>query len=222
MQKKDVFFIGVSGGTASGKTSVCSIIQNACGSKCTLISMDNFYHEFTQEELQLAHDGLFNFDHPKALDLDLLGKKLQELMENKEVDIAIYDFITHTRSKTKFIHLKPSPIMILEGIHALFDKTIRDLMDLKIFVTADDDVRLSRRIIRDIKERGREILGVLIQFNRFVKKSHEEFVKPCMKYADIILPIGKGYKSGTDLIVQTIKNVIGKRQGCEIGTQTNS
>lgn len=199
-------FIGVTGGTAGGKTSICDIIKREFGHRCCVLSFDSFYKGLSEEEHENAAD--YNFDSPNALDFDLAFEKVKELLEYKDVDIPIYDFATHKRMPGKFDKVSSQPLVIFEGILALYEKRFRDLMDLKIFVLTDDDVRLARRIQRDISERGRTVEDVLQQYNRFVKTSYDEFIKPTMKYADIIIPHGRSNTVAIDFVVANLKNKV--------------
>lgn len=201
--KKKPLFIGVTGGTASGKTSVCEIIKQEFGQKCCLIAFDSFYKGLSDEDHDNAEN--YNFDSPNALDFDLAYEKILSLLRYEDVDIPIYDFATHRRKVSEFETLKCQPLLIFEGILALYEKRFRDLMDLSIFVLTDDDIRLSRRIQRDTAERGRSVEDVLAQYNRFVKTSYDEFIKPTMKYADIIVPKGKSNTKGIEFVVNNLK-----------------
>lgn len=152
-------FIGVTGGTASGKTSVCEIIQQEFGQMCCLVPFDSFYKGLSDEQ---HHDAAnYNFDSPNALDFDLAYEKVLQLLRYEDVKIPVYDFATHKRKDNVYTTLKAQPLVIFEGILALYEKRFRDLMDLTIFVLTDDDIRLSRRIKRDITERGRKVEDVL-------------------------------------------------------------
>lgn len=144
----------------------------------------------------------YDFDHPNALDFALISESLREIMTGRDIQIPIYDFKTHTRPGKQTV--KYAPIVIFEGILAFYDESIRNLMDLKIFVLTDDDVRLGRRLLRDVTERARTPESVLIQYNMYVKKAYDEFVKPTMKYADVIIPRGRTNEIGISLIIGDI------------------
>lgn len=148
-------FIGVTGGTAGGKTTVCDIIAKEFETMCSIVTFDNFYKGLTKSEHEDADN--YNFDSPNALDFDLCYEKLKQLLQYKDIDIPIYDFATHKRVEGEMTHVKAQPIIIFEGIMSMYESRFRDLMDLKIFVMTDDDVRLARRVKRDIEERGRSI-----------------------------------------------------------------
>ena len=131
-------------------------------------------------------------------------EKLNELIDGKDVDIPIYDFALHKRT-SETNQIKSAPIVIFEGIHTLSESRFRDLMDLKLFVLTPDDIRLARRIERDIRERGREVVDVLAQYNRFVKPAYDDFIKPTMKFADLIIPFEKRNQNAVDMLIQNLK-----------------
>ncbi len=197
------FLIGICGGSASGKTSVANIIFKYVGlQNCLLFSMDMYYKGPNDEERKHLSD--YNFDHPDALDLDLLRKHLKMLSEGKEINMPIYEFNGSYRKKETQV-VKPNKIIIFEGILALHDKRMRDMMDMKIFVDLDGDVRLSRRVYRDIKDRGRGVENVIERYHKFVKPAFEGFIQPTRKYADIIIPRGAENTPAIDLISQHLK-----------------
>lgn len=177
--------VGVIGATASGKTSICRIIEERLGVDCAMISLDNFYKGLSEENHNDADN--YDFDHPNALDMDLAFEKLKEISQGRDVEIPTYDFALHKRTNETHL-VKAASIVVFEGILSLYEEKIRNIMDLKIFVLTDMDICLARRLIRDIKERGRTAKSVLVQYNRFVKNSFESFIKPVMKHCDIIIP----------------------------------
>ncbi|CAN6702802.1 unnamed protein product [Malus baccata var. baccata] len=211
---KQPFFIGVAGGTASGKTTVCNmIISQLHDQRVVLVNQDSFYHSLDAEKLKRVHE--YNFDHPEAFDTELLLSCMEHLKCGQAVSIPNYDFKTHQAIEpTRKVN--PPDIIILEGILVLHDPRVRDLMNMKIFVDTDSDVRLSRRIQRDTVERGRNIENVLDQYARFVKPSFEEFILPSKKYADIIIPRGGDNDVAIDLIVQHIHTKLGQHELCKI------
>ena len=199
---RKTLIIGVAGGTASGKTTVCQRILEELGLRdCLILSFDSYYKELTKEEREDLSQK--NWDHPDALDFDLAYSSLLELMKGNDVWIPDYCFKTNSR-KEKWIVGKYSPIVIFEGIYALYDEKMRTLMDLKIFVKTDDDIRLARRLVRDVVERNRTIPSILYQYNKFVKKSYDDFVRPSMKWADIIIPRGVCNEKAIDFIVYNL------------------
>ena len=200
-----VFIIGIGGGSASGKTSVSeAIIKNINDiSNVVLISMDSFYKCLSPEASKKAFMNEYNFDHPDAFEFPLLFDTLLKLKSFEPVDIPIYDFKTHARTSEK-IHIHGAKVIIFEGILALYDRDVLDLMDMKIFVDTDADVRLARRLKRDINERKRDLNGILDQYNRFVKPSFDDFIQPSVKNADIIIPRGRDNLVAIDLITKHI------------------
>ncbi|XP_011406314.1 PREDICTED: uridine-cytidine kinase 2-like [Amphimedon queenslandica] len=207
------FVIGVAGGTASGKTSVCrkimeAVCQEGVNPKVVMISQDSFYRDLSQEQRERASRNQYNFDHPDALDIDLLKKTLREIVAGRTVDIPVYDFKTHTRSKTERRVIQPSEVILVEGILILYDPEIREMLQMKLFVDTDSDTRLARRVLRDIQERGRTLESVLDQYTVFVKPAFEEFTLPTKKYADVIIPRGAENDVAINLIIQHIKDII--------------
>ncbi|CAG9323049.1 unnamed protein product [Blepharisma stoltei] len=199
-------FIGVCGGTASGKTTLCNRISEALGAECTVLGMDHFYKGLTEEELPLVHE--YNFDHPNSLDFDEMFIAIQKLLRREDADIPIYDFKTHSRKPERQM-IKHANLILFEGILAFYDKRLRDLMKLKIFVQTDDDIRLCRRLLRDSTERGRHPDGILNQYFKFVKPSYDEYIRPTMKYADIIVPHGAHNDVAIEFVVMNLKNYLG-------------
>ena len=200
------FLVGVCGGSASGKTSIAKLIFKYIGIQdCLLFSMDNYYKGPTPEERKHLSD--YNFDHPNALDLDLLTEHLKMLMENKSIDMPIYEFNGSYRKKeTQKVH--PNKLIIFEGILAFHDKRMRDMMDMKIFVDLDSDIRLSRRVYRDISDRGRGLDTIIERYHKFVKPAFDEFIYPTRKYADLIVPRGAENTLTVDLVSQYLKSFI--------------
>ena len=190
------YLIGVTGGTASGKTSTCLIIQKQLGQKVLIISMDNFY-------LDNKNNNNINFDHPNSFDWNLLRNTLKYIKAGKEVEIPEYCFVTHRRIGS--IIIKPTECVIFEGILSLYDKEIRDLFDIKIFVDTPADIRLIRRIRRDIEERGRTLDSVLEQCENTVIPSHDQFIEPTKKHADLIIPRGRTNITAINVIITQIK-----------------
>lgn len=198
--------LAVAGGSASGKSSIVKLLAKEFESDLVVIGHDNYYK---------AHDDLafedrvgLNYDHPKAFDNDLFYDDLNKLLEGNDIEMPIYDYTIHTRSKeTKKIG--PKKIILIEGILVLYDKKIREITDTKVFVDADSDVRLKRRILRDTKERGRSIESCLTQYIEQVKPMHEKYVEPSKKYADIIIPRGAKNTKGIEILSKHIENLIG-------------
>ncbi|KAG4395854.1 hypothetical protein AAZX31_19G045800 [Glycine max] len=211
---KQPFFIGVAGGTASGKTTVCNMINTQLhDQRVVLITQDSFYHSLSDKMLQKVNE--YNFDHPDAFDTKLLLSTLEKLKCGQPVTIPNYDFNSHKRIEAGR-QVQPANIIVLEGILVLHDSGVRNLLNMKIFVDEDSDVRLTRRMQRLAIERGRNIENVLDQYSRFVKPSFEDFVLPTKKYADIIIPSGGDNDVAIDLIVQNIRMKLGQHDLCKI------
>ncbi|KAM5217943.1 uridine-cytidine kinase-like 1 isoform 5-T5 [Hipposideros larvatus] len=203
-QSKEAFAIGLGGGSASGKTTVARMIIEALDVPwVVLLSMDSFYKVLTQQQQEQAALNNYNFDHPDAFDFDLIVSTLQKLKQGKSVKVPVYDFTTHSRKKD-WKTLYGANVIIFEGIMAFADKTLLELLDMKIFVDTDSDIRLVRRLRRDIGERGRDITGVIKQYNKFVKPAFDQYIQPTMRLADIVVPRGSGNAVAIDLIVQHV------------------
>nr|XP_055121374.1 uridine-cytidine kinase-like 1 isoform X15 [Symphalangus syndactylus] len=216
-QSKEAFAIGLGGGSASGKTTVARMIIEALDVPwVVLLSMDSFYKVLTEQQQEQAAHNNFNFDHPDAFDFDLIISTLKKLKQGKSVKVPIYDFTTHSRKKD-WKTLYGANVIIFEGIMAFADKTLLELLDMKIFVDTDSDIRLVRRLRRDISERGRDIEGVIKQYNKFVKPSFDQYIQPTMRLADIVVPRGSGNTVAIDLIVQHVHSQL--EEGCSgLGT----
>ena len=206
---KEPFLIGVAGGTASGKTTVCDLIMhNLQEKRVVLIAQDSYYRGLTPEE----HDNVssYNFDHPDAIDVKSLVETLKALLLRNPVKVPVYDFVTHSRVE-ETIAVEPADVIIIEGILVLAMQEVRDLCHMKIFVDTDDDLRLARRLKRDTVDRGRSVDGVISQYTTFVKPMFDTFVSPSKKYADVIIPWAQGENSvAIDLIVQHIRTKLGQ------------
>lgn len=193
-----MLIIGIAGGTGSGKTTVaCSVIEKLGSNQVTFISQDNYYKD--HGHLELAERERINYDHPFAFDNDLLLDHLKRLKQGFPVSAPAYDFSNHARS-SRTVPLLPNPIVILEGLHVLSDEHVRGILDIKVFVDTDPDVRILRRVLRDIQERGRTIQSVYDQYLSTVKPMHEAFIEPSKKYADIIIPEGGHNEVGIQLL----------------------
>ena len=179
--------IGIAGGSGSGKTTLLTNIIEAFGPAITVISHDNYYKR--HDELTYEERCKLNYDEPAALETDLMVKQLQELREGNEILCPVYDFTVHNRSDETIL-IKPERVIIVEGILIFENKELRDLMDIKIYVDADADVRICRRIKRDVNKRGRSLESVINQYQDTVKPMHEKYVEPSKKYADIVVPEG--------------------------------
>jgi uridine kinase len=198
--------VGVAGGTGSGKTTVARAILDRAGtSQISLIEHDAYYKDLG--DLPLAQRALRNFDHPDALDNQLLIAHLKRLKSGQAVAVPVYDFTTHTRTADTH-KVKPSRVILVEGILILADDALRELMDVKIYVDTDADIRLIRRIQRDLDERGRTLGSVIQQYLATVRPMHEQFVEPSKRYADVIIPEGGFNEVAMDLIAARIKALL--------------
>ncbi|KAF7996599.1 hypothetical protein HCN44_002245 [Aphidius gifuensis] len=203
-QQVEPFVIGICGGSASGKTTVATkIIESLDVPWVTLLSMDSFYKVLNQKQHEMAERTEYNFDHPDAFDFELLKMTLQRLKEGKKADVPIYNFVTHSRENRS----KPmygANVIIFEGILTFYNEEVRKLCDMKVFVDTDADVRLARRIRRDISHRGRDLEEVLKQYCTMVKPSYFYYIAPLMVHADIIVPRGGDNAVAIELIVQHV------------------
>ncbi len=200
--------IGVTGGSGSGKTSVSrAIFDSLNGHSLLMIQEDSYYK--SQDDISFDERVKVNYDHPNAFDTDLLIEQLGDLLEWKAIDIPVYDYVQHTRSK-KTVHVEPKEVIIVEGILVLNDPRLRDLMDIKIFVDTDDDIRIIRRIQRDLEERGRSLQSVIDQYLSTVKPMYHQFIEPTKRYADIIVPEGGENQVAIDILVTKVRDIISK------------
>lgn len=198
--------IGIAGGSGSGKTSVTSkILKNLEGYSVALIEQDYYYKN--QDHLTFEERLKTNYDHPFAFDNELLIQNLKDLRNGETVEVPTYDYSKHTRSK-KTITFEPKDVIIVEGIFALENSELRDLMDVKIYVDTDADLRILRRIVRDIKERGRTMESVIDQYLTVVRPMHNQFIEPTKKYADIIIPEGGSNSVAIDIMTTKIQSLI--------------
>lgn len=209
---KEAFVIGLCGGSASGKTTVANKIIEALDVPwVVLLSMDCFYKVLNKEEQEQAAKNEYNFDHPDAFDFDLLVTVLRKLKKGKSVKVPVYDFTTHSRRKDwKTVY--GANVVIFEGILSFANKELLKLLDMKVFVDTDSDIRLVRRLKRDIMERGRDIVGVIKQYNKFVKPAFEQYIEPTVQVADIVVPRGGENFVALDLIVQHVHSQLEKRE----------
>ncbi|BES65346.1 uridine kinase [Gottschalkiaceae bacterium SANA] len=199
-------FIGIAGGTGSGKSTVArAVFQSMPASSIAVIEQDSYYRD--QSELSYEERVKTNYDHPLAFDNDLLIQHLKQLSEGQSVNKPIYDFEIHNRKKETIL-VESRDIVILEGILLYEDPRIRDLLDIKVFVDTDPDVRVIRRIQRDMKYRGRSLDSVIEQYMTTVRPAHLQFVEPSKRYADLIIPEGGYNKVAIDLMVTKVQSII--------------
>lgn len=192
------YIVGVAGGSASGKTEIVKTLKKHFEDKIEIIEHDNYY--FAHDNLTMDERASLNYDHPQAFETGLLIEHVKKIINNEEIDIPTYDFTIHTRSSDT-LKKSPKPIVIVEGILVLENEELRNLMDIKVFVDCDGDVRLKRRITRDVVERDRTIESILTQYMETVKPMHELFVEPSKKFADLIVPKGGKNKVAIDVLI---------------------
>ena len=197
-----ILVIGIAGGTGSGKTTLMNNLITAFSDVVTVLSHDNYYKR--HDELTYEERCRLNYDEPAALETDLMARHLDILRRGGEIDCPVYDFTVHNRSD-KTIRICPEKVIIVEGILIFENKQLRDLMDIKVFVDTDADVRLCRRIVRDVRERGRTLESVVEQYQNTVKPMHEQYVEPSKKFADIIVPEGGRNQVALDMIMGRIR-----------------
>lgn len=201
--------IGICGGTGSGKSTVAKAIFESLPEKnIAIIEQDAYYKD--QSHLAMEERVKTNYDHPLAFDTDLLVKHMTELLNGLAIEKPSYNFSEHTR-QDKTTTIEPKDIIILEGIMILEEKALRDLMDIKIFVDTDADVRIIRRIVRDIQERGRTLDSVINQYLHTVKPAHEQFIEPTKKFADLIIPEGGYNKVAIDIMVAKVRSIVSEK-----------
>lgn len=199
-------FIGIAGGTGSGKTTVAEMIRQSLGKNQTaIITMDSYYKDFP--ELTIDEKRKINYDHPSVFDIELLKKHLEQLKNGESINVPIYSFEKYARSG-EYERIDPKPIIIVEGILLFYYEEIKDFFSIKIFVDTDPDVRIIRRIQRDVLERGRTLESVIKQYLDTVRPMHIQFVEPTKQFADIIIPRGGKNEIAMDIIISKIKTLI--------------
>lgn len=189
MHKQNTIVIGIAGGTGSGKSTLIRRIKDEFGDDISILSHDFYYKEHS--DIPYEERTKLNYDHPQSFDTDLMIEHVKQLKAGKAIERPVYDFTVHNR-RPETVKVKPSKVIIVEGILIFESSELRNLLDIKIFVDTDADVRILRRIVRDVKDRGRTLESVINQYMTTVKPMHEQFVEPSKKYADIIVPEG-GY-----------------------------
>lgn len=197
-----ILVIGIAGGTGSGKTTLMRNLITEFSDVVTVLSHDNYYRR--HDELTYEERCRLNYDEPAALETDLMARHLDALRRGEAIDCPVYDFTVHNRSD-ETIRITPEKVIIVEGILIFENKELRDLMDIRIFVDTDADVRLCRRIKRDVRDRGRSLESVIEQYQTTVKPMHEQYVEPSKKFADIIVPEGGKNTVALDMIMGRIR-----------------
>ena len=199
--ENNILVIGIAGGTGSGKTTLMKNLIARFGADVTVLSHDNYYRR--HDEMSYEQRCQLNYDEPAALETELMAVHLDRLRHGEAIECPVYDFTLHNRSQ-ETVHIEPQKVIIVEGILIFENKPLRDLMDIKIFVDTDADVRLCRRIKRDVNKRGRTLESVLNQYQQTVKPMHEQYVEPSKKFADIVIPEGGKNLVALDMIIDRI------------------
>lgn len=198
--------IGITGGTGSGKSTIADEIYSSFSNESiAMIQQDMYYKD--QTHLTMEERVKTNYDHPRAFDNDLMLEHLRALINGESIEKPIYDFAEHNRSK-ETVTVEPKKIIIVEGILVLEDQRIRDLLDIKVYVDTDSDIRILRRLVRDMEERGRTVDSVIEQYLSVVRPMHMQFIEPTKRHADIIVPEGGQNKVAIDILVTKIKDIL--------------
>ncbi|MDN7240403.1 uridine kinase [Planococcus sp. N028] len=206
MSKNRPVVIGIAGGSGSGKTSVTNSIYEVFKENSVVVIEQDYYYK-DQSDLAFEERLKTNYDHPLAFDTDLLIEHINTLLERKPIQKPVYNYAIHTRSEETVL-IEPKDVIILEGILVLEDVRLRELMDIKLFVDTDADLRIIRRLLRDINERGRTIDSVIDQYLKVVRPMHNQFIEPTKRYADVIIPEGGQNEVAIDLMVTKIKTIL--------------
>ena len=204
-----IMVIGIAGGSGSGKTTLMKNIVARFGDDITVLSHDNYYRR--HDNLTYEERCKLNYDEPSSLETDLMARQLDQLRQGMPIDCPVYDFTVHNRSP-ETIHIEPRKVIIVEGILIFENKALRDLMDIRIFVDTDADIRLCRRVKRDVNKRGRSLESVLEQYQQTVKPMHDKYVEPSKRYAHILVPEGGKNTVALDLIMNLIQRHIQEAQ----------
>ena len=198
--------IGIAGGTGSGKTSIAkSLLEEYGEGEVVVIEQDAYYRDLS--DLSIEERQLQNFDHPDAIDIELFNQQLIALIKGQSVDMPVYDFATHSR-KSETQKIDPHHVIVVEGILTLHYSSLRELMDIKIFVDTPDDIRFIRRMSRDVEERNRTVQSVIDQYLKTVRQMHQQFVEPSKYFADIIIPEGGANRVAIDLLRTKINAIL--------------
>jgi uridine kinase len=206
--------IGICGGTGSGKTTIARSIVDAVGAKrVVLVEQDSYYRNLSDMPLDERHQA--NFDHPDSIDSDMLVNHIMRLKQGLPIEMPLYDFVTHTRSD-KIETIKPKPVVIVEGILIFAEPRVLDLLDVRVFVDTPDDVRLLRRLRRDINERGRTFERTLEQYERTIRPMHFEFVEPSKRHADVIIPEGAQTGVSVEFLCSLVREKLHQESEVEV------
>ncbi|SHH70615.1 uridine kinase [Halobaculum gomorrense] len=198
------FVVGIAGGTGAGKTTVSRLITQRVADSVTRIPLDNYYRDLSH--LDVEERAEVNYDHPEAFEWDLLCEHLEALLSGNSVEMPQYDFEIHNR-KDETVTVEPTDVIVVEGILALYDEEINGMLDLRLYVETDADVRILRRIERDVVDRGRDLEGVIDQYLSTVKPMHEQFIEPSKKHADLIIPEGAN-RMAINLLEEKLQNEV--------------
>ena len=199
----DTILIGIAGGTGSGKTTLANELINSFGQdEVSILRHDNYYK--CHDDMCYEERSKLNYDHPDAFDTELLCEHIRELKAGRSIQMPVYDYSVHNRSE-ETIEVRPAPVIVLEGILIFAETSLCELMDIKVFVDTDADVRILRRIVRDVKERGRSLDSVISQYLTTVKPMHEQFVEPSKRRADIIIPEGGENLVALEMLIQRVR-----------------
>ena len=201
-----VTVIGVAGGTGSGKSTLVKRLQEAFSCEDVATLCHDYYYK-AHPELSYEERTKLNYDHPDAFDTDMLVEHIRALKNGEVIERPVYSFVEHNRTNERVV-VKPSKVIIIDGILIFENKELRDQMDIKVFVDTDADLRLARRILRDVRERGRSMESVINQYTTTVKPMHEQFVEPSKKYADVIIPEGGFHSVAVQMLIQNIRSLI--------------
>ena len=207
----NTILIGIAGGTGSGKTTLANrLVESFGGDEVSILRHDNYYKR--HDDMPYEDRCKLNYDHPDAFDTQLLYEHIRALKDGKAIQMPVYDYTVHNRSD-ETVGVNPAPVIVLEGIMIFAERRLCDLMDIKVFVDTDADVRILRRIIRDVNQRGRSLDSVIDQYLTTVKPMHEQFVEPSKRRADIIIPVGGENNVALDMLIERVRKPLSAMRG---------
>ena len=209
MSQSDILVVGIAGGSGSGKTTLSNNLVARFGDQVSIVHHDNYYR--AHDDLTYEERPKLNYDCPEAFETEMMVEHLQLLRQGRSVHCPVYDFTVHNRSGETVV-IEPRPVILVEGILIFAEKDLRDLMDIRVFVDTDADVRLARRVLRDVEERGRTVRSIVDQWQNTVKPMHEMYVEPSKKNADIIVPEGGQNPVALELIIGAIQRHLDKQE----------